>query len=395
MSDLVPAGSTEVVEGVIVGGELQPAGRPWQTQAERDRTIINAAEVFDRIRGRLSANTRAAYKAAWGKFIRWCQETSRTPYPLTLAVLLSYLGHLSKVEVRGGRRGVSASTVDIFLAAARRVVLADRDPDDLRGWVGAHQDVTDWVANYRKERNESPETRPRRSAGARQAIMRALLDVLPGDDRGVRDRAIMLLAYYMGARRSEVMALTHADVRWTVDGLEVYIARSKTDQQGLGEWVAIPRNAKHEQYDPWTALEEWLAVCRREGHTSGPLFRAINRWGQIRAGAEPMSGQAMSDVVTRAWLEAFRRAKAAAEHPHTKREVRKAARAMVNLLDPDKVHLTPHSFRRGFATDARAAGWDLLEIARAGRWSPRTRVLHIYIEEVERWLRHQNNPMPL
>lgn len=389
-----------VVEGEIVpagGGEV--ARRPWQTQAERDRTIDNADEVFDRASGRLALSTRDQYKAAWRRFVRWCMDRGRTPYPLTLETLVSYLGYLAKFREEHWEAdrpsGVSISTVEQYLAAARRVCLADKGESDDQGWVGAHLLVTDWVTEYRAERNRNPKTRPRRAAGARQAIMRALLDVLPDTDRGIRDRAIMLITYYMGARRSEIMNLTHDDVKYTVDGLEIYIAYSKTDQAGEGVWVAIPRNETHEQYDPWTALQAWLGVCRGVGITSGPLFRAINRWGQIRAHNAPMSGQALALVVASARDEAYARAKAAYEGPRARKEVRKVAGVLMQLLDPDKVLLTPHSFRRGFATDARASGWDLLEIARAGRWSPTSRSLHIYIEEVDKWLRHHNNPMLL
>lgn len=394
--ELVPAG-VAVVEGEVVSGELQPA-RPWQTQAERDRVIENADAVLEHIRGRLSANTRASYKSAWRRFARWAAERGRTPYPLTLETLLSYLGYLAKWrdEKWPATRpsGVSVAVMEQFLAIARRVCLADIGPGDSQGWVGAHIDVTDFVADYRAKRNRNPETRPRRAIGARMVIMRALLDALPDSNSGVRDRAVMLLAYYMGARRSEIANLTHDDVRYTVDGLEIYIAFSKTDQAGEGTWVAIPSNDRHVQYDPWAALQAWLALCRGEGLTCGPLFRAVHKTGVInaRGGLHP---RALNGLVDRARLEAYGRAKLTAEHPRTKRDTRQTAQIMVELLEPDRVRLSPHSFRRGFATDARAAGWDLLEIARAGRWSPTSRVLHIYVEEVERWLRHQTNPMLL
>jgi integrase len=224
--------------------------------------------------------------------------------------------------------------------------------------------------------------------------MRCLLDTCTDSPAGKRDRALMLLGYYMAARRSELVNLTHDDIRLTVDGLEVYIAWSKTDKEGEGVWVAIPSNDKHEEYDPFTALQAWLAVCREQGITNGPLFRAVNRYGTIR-GRGGMDGQAVEVLFSRARMKAFLCAKTIYETPSRDKAARKAAGVVMALIDPDKVKLTPHSLRRGWATDARLAGWDLLEIARGGRWSPESRVLHIYVEEVEKWLRHQHNPMPL
>ncbi|MEE1745826.1 MULTISPECIES: tyrosine-type recombinase/integrase [unclassified Streptomyces] len=43
-----------------------------------------------------------------------------------------------------------------------------------------------------------------------------------------------------------------------------------------------------------------------------------------------------------------------------------------------------HSLRRGFATAARAAGHDPLEIARAGGWVDGSRVLARYMDDVDR-----------
>jgi site-specific recombinase XerD len=382
-----------VVDGELVEdgpGRAVAARRPWQTQAERDLVIENAAEVFERIGGRLSANTRKSYGLAWGKFVRWCMDRKRTPYPLNRETLLSYLGYMAR-QYDG--RGASASAVEVFLAAARRVCLFYADPGDTQGWVGAHIEIADWVAKYREERNRNPATRPKRSAGARQVMMRAMLDVLPDTASGIRDRALMLFGYYMAARRSELVNLTHDDVRLTVDGLEAYIAWSKTDQEGEGVWVAVPSNDRHSEYDPFTAWQAWLSACRAQGVTGGPLFRAVDRHGNIRARGG-MDGQAVEGLVARARMAAYLKARATYEK-HPRSPEGKSAAVLMSLLDPDKVKITPHSLRRGWATDARAAGWDLLEIARGGRWSPTSGVLHIYVEEVERWLRHQHNPMPL
>lgn len=378
--ELVPR-DAEIVDGELVDGGRHLPARTWQTQAERDHTLENVEEVLQRL-DRLSPNTKKAYRAAWNRYVRWCQERSRTPYPMTSATLMSYLGALAKANA-------SASAIEIFMATAKRVCLSYAEPGDIHGWIGAHQDVIDWMTTYRRERNRNPKTRPKRSDGARKAIMRALLDALPDTPAGARDRALMLLGYYMAARRSELVNLTHDDIRLTVDGLEVYIAWSKTDQAADGKWVAIPSNAEHSAYDPFTALQGWMAACREQGITSGPLFRAVNRYGTIRASGG-MDGQAVEVLIGRARDRAYAAAKAAWDARHDK-----AAGVIMALIDPDKVKLTPHSLRRGWATDARLAGWDLLEIARGGRWSPESRVLHIYVEEVEKWLRHQHNPMPL
>lgn len=406
---LVPAGG-EVVEGELVGPApparrhapvlIRPAtpdGRPvpyvppqplarpsWQTQAERDQSIDDAAAVFEKIRAALAPNTRDAYRAAWLRYWRWCADTHRTPVPADRATVLSFLRAAEKWEKKDGTRGLSISTIRITLAALKRVhsVGGDAAPE----WVGGDQEITDWIKTYARELAKDPARQPKRATGARMAIMRYLLDALPDDQPwGVRDRAILLLGYYMAARRSELAALYPSHVRFTVDGLEVLIASSKTDQQGEGAWVAIPINPVHEQYDAITALGAWTEIRAGAGaDNTHPLFLPINRYGQIRVVSAAMSGQAFEVLVKRAWGRARAAAKAA------------KLKKVEILLDPDNgVRLSPHSVRRGFATDARAAGWDFIDITRHGRWSPQSKSAHIYIEEAERWLRHTRNPILL
>jgi len=59
--------------------------------------------------------------------------------------------------------------------------------------------------------------------------------------KGTRDRALLLLRFPGAFRRSEFVALDVADLEETEDGFRVTIRRSKTDQEGQGQTVAIMR----------------------------------------------------------------------------------------------------------------------------------------------------------
>jgi hypothetical protein len=81
---------------------------------------------------------------------------------------------------------------------------------------------------------------------------------VPGTSlRAFRDRAVLLLAFAGAFRRSELVELDAADVEETPEGLLVTIRRSKTDQEGLGRKVAIPRG---EIACPVVALAAWRAA---------------------------------------------------------------------------------------------------------------------------------------
>ena len=66
---------------------------------------------------------------------------------------------------------------------------------------------------------------------------------LPSSLAGMRDRALLLLSYTGGLRRSELAALTVDDLAWVPEGAVLTLRRSKTDQTGQGRKVAIPRGA--------------------------------------------------------------------------------------------------------------------------------------------------------
>lgn len=373
--------------GDALEGQVVPAGgrdvaaaprRSYLTQAEADRVVDYPEETLQLIRGALAENTWAAYKHQWQRYLKWCQESKRTPVPATLETLLSYLASMKR-EHDG--RGLSVSTIRIAMAALKRFHSYGNPPPE---WPGGHQAIGDWIAGYAKERARDPDKAPKRAAGARKMILRALIDHLPlTRPSGIRDRAILLLGYYMAARRSELAHLREADLRWTVDGLEVYIAYSKTDQAGEGAWVAVPANDESPPYCAHRAVQAWLDLRAAHHLEGGYLFVAINRYDKLAKVAHAMSGSAFEVVMSRAVDAAFAAAKARKD------------RKMMALLDPAKVRLSPHSVRRGFATDARAADWDLLDISRHGRWSAQSRVVHVYIEEADRWSRHTRKPVQL
>ncbi|MFA6300610.1 MAG: hypothetical protein WC642_15685 [Nocardioides sp.] len=71
-------------------------------------------------------------------------------------------------------------------------------------------------------------------------------------------------------RRAELVALTLADVEHKPAGLLLNIRKSKTDQEGHGQTVAVA-HGQHALTDPVAALAAWRDV---RGATPGALFNA-------------------------------------------------------------------------------------------------------------------------
>lgn len=136
-----------------------------------------------------------------------------------------------------------------------------------------------------------------------------------------RDRALLLVGFAGAFRRSELVALTVADVRFAHEGLIVTLRRSKTDQEGQGTTRGITYGSNPATC-PVRALQGWIADAQL---TDGPLFRSM-KYGKLQPGG--LDGR---DVA---------------------RLLKRAARGAG--LDP--THFSGHSLRAGLATAAAAAG---------------------------------------
>jgi hypothetical protein len=137
-------------------------------------------------------------------------------------------------------------------------------------------------------------------AATRNEVLGPMLDALPDDACGARDRAILAVAVASGdRRRSELVALRLADVTPAGRDFTLRIRRSKTDQQGAGADVPVKRAAAD-------ALRRWLRLLADQGITEGPLFRELSRRGRVvrrrgaEGGAKPLDGRVVAEMVKRA-----------------------------------------------------------------------------------------------
>ena len=105
--------------------------------------------------------------------------------------------------------------------------------------------------------------------------------------KAARDVALILIGFAGAFRRSELVSIRKEDITAFDHGIEIHIRRTKT-QQEKGHTVFIPC-AKSSRC-PVKALEKWLA---RSGIDSGPVFRPINRHGQI-ASNDAMTPQSVA-----------------------------------------------------------------------------------------------------
>ena len=73
----------------------------------------------------------------------------------------------------------------------------------------------------------------------------------------IRDKAIILVGFSGGFRRSELVNIDYDDVEFVSEGVKIFIKRSKTDQSGEGMVKAIPY-FDNKSFCPVIALKNWI-----------------------------------------------------------------------------------------------------------------------------------------
>ncbi len=121
-----------------------------------------------------------------------------------------------------------------------------------------------------------------------------MIEQLDGESlRGVRDRALLLLGFAGGFRRSELVALERADLCFVREGLEVLVRRSKTDQEGRGRRAEAAYGGDPKTC-PVRAIEDWIARAEID---EGALFRRVLPNGRL--GERALTGRAVALVIKR------------------------------------------------------------------------------------------------
>ena len=105
----------------------------------------------------------------------------------------------------------------------------------------------------------------KRTLGSRQKAkkpllisdLKILIQVITEEKTKLRDKALILIGFAGGFRRSELVNIMYEDVEFVDEGVKILIKRSKTDQSGEGIVKAIPY-FDNKEYCPVTALKNYI-----------------------------------------------------------------------------------------------------------------------------------------
>lgn len=251
--------------------------------ADRARDYVEAAS---------SANTRRAYAADWKHFCAWCRRQSFDPSPPDPRTVGLYI----TAQASGtGRDKKAVATIERRLSSltwnyTQRGQSLDRKD----------RHIATVLAGIRNT-HAAP---PRQKEAVLRDDLVAMLETLDrGTLRGLRDRAMLLLGFAGGLRRSEIVGLDLARDQ-TEDGcgwVEVLDKGALVTLRGKTGWreVEIGRGSS-DATCPVVALETWLRFARI---AHGPLFRRVTGQGKT-VGVDRLNDQEVARLVKRTALAA-------------------------------------------------------------------------------------------
>ena len=270
--------------------------------------------------GAFAENTARALAADTRVFANWCSVNDLLALPAAPGTVASFVDDMAMRRAPATVRRYCASVATLHRAAG---VSSPTQAEVVR------------LALRRMARTNT--TRQKQAEPLnREAVNRMIGITRDADLRGMRNAALIAVAYDTLLRRSEICTLRVEDLESNMDGGTVLVRRSKGDTTGEG---AI----KYLAPDTLQLVRLWLIAQGLP--KEGPLFRPIGRWGHV--GVRPLDPQSVRRIF---------------------QEVAGAA-GLLLARQP-----SGHSTRVGAAQDMISAGLELGEVMQAGSWKSVTMV---------------------
>jgi integrase len=269
-TDPPPAGQTAIPEtgrgssDAIAADDDVALTRELATLARGPGVLVDR-ELLRAYAAAAAPNTLRAFRADVSAFDTWCRVRGLKSLPASPQTLAAFLQH------RAGQ-GAAPASLTRYRASIAKLHRLCRMPDP-----GQDELVKLTMAAHRRDVGAAQaQARPLRFRGSvkdplsdspRGINVRAALETCETNPTGLRDKALLSVAYDTGLRASELVAIQFGDIRPAIDpdARLLHIARSKGDQDGEGATAYLsPRSV--------TALEAWLAAADIK---SGPIFRRV------------------------------------------------------------------------------------------------------------------------
>ena len=254
-------------------------------------------ETLKNLKNSKSFNTLRAYKSDYKDFSVFCAKNNFSSLPADPKIISLYLTHLSQTS--------KFSTLKRRIASISVIhKLKDHYIDT------NHPIIRENLLGIKRLKGSNQKAKKPILINDLKHIINAISKLNIREIRKTRDKALILIGFAGGFRRSELVALEIDDIEFVREGVKIFVKRSKTDQSGEGMTKAIP-SFDSTLYCPVLHLQDWMAKGK-----------SINRK------IFPISDKSVALIIKK----------------------------YANLAGLDESRYAGHSLRSGFATSTAEAG---------------------------------------
>ena len=214
-------------------------------------------ETLKNLRNSKSANTLRAYESDYKDFSLFCAKNNFSSLPADPKILSLYLTHLSQTS--------KFSTLKRRIASISVIHKIKGHYIDTK-----HPVIRENLLGIKRVKGSNQKAKKPILINDLTQIIDTISKANIQEIRKARDKALLLVGFAGGFRRSELVALDNDDVEFVREGVKIFVKRSKTDQSGEGMTKAIP-SFDNAYYCPVLHLQDWMAKGKSKNKKIFPI----------------------------------------------------------------------------------------------------------------------------
>ncbi len=215
-------------------------------------------ETLKNLKNSKANNTLRAYQSDFKDFSAFCAKNGLSSIPTQPKIIAIYITHLSKSSKFSTLKRRIASISVIHKLKGH--YLDTKHPIIMENLHGI-----------------------KRTLGSRQKAKKPILIndlkliIKAIDEEKIRDKALILIGFAGGFRRSELVNIDYEDIEFVSEGVRILVKRSKTDQSGEGTVKAIPY-FDNKEFCPVLTLKNYInqkITIKSEGKVFGISDKSV------------------------------------------------------------------------------------------------------------------------
>ena len=216
-------------------------------------------ETLKNLKSSKSLNTLRAYKADYKDFALFCVKHGFKSMPSEPKVVSLYLTHLSQNS--------KFSTLKRRLASISVIHKLSGHYIDTK-----HPMITENLMGIKRVKGSYQKAKKPILINELKLIV-SVIDKDENEKRRKKNKALILVGFAGGFRRSELVAIDYEDVDFVTEGVKIFVKRSKTDQSGEGMTKGIPYFSNSDCC-PVISLKNWIEESEIK---SGKIFNISDK----------------------------------------------------------------------------------------------------------------------